>query len=77
MRSSTFGVVLISRGGDCLGASATTAGFSTTLSVVLEEEGVLVGAFLRGPRARPFVICVSCGPGSVGSEAEVLILAVR
>lgn len=45
--------------------------------VGLVAAGVVDGAFLRGPRARPFVICVSCGPGSTESVIDVLRLAVR
>ena len=58
--------------------------FSSALSSGSGADVVWVGAavdgaFRRGPRARPLVICVSCGPFSLASGlvVEVLILIVR
>ena len=49
------------------------AGFGSAARVPeAADEVVLVGAFLLGPRARPLVICVSCGPGVDGSVTVAL-----
>ena len=47
-----------------LGASALVALFSLVATAVAAP----VGAFLLGPRALFFVMCVSWGPGALGSE---------
>jgi hypothetical protein len=53
------------------------AGFVSSDAVVAASP--LEGAFLRGPLARPLVMCVSCGPefGASVLDVEVLLLTVR
>lgn len=62
---------------DGLGAISSLATKSALVSSdEAVDEGKLDGAFLRGPLARPLVICVSCGPESGASvfDVEVLML---
>lgn len=66
-------------GGDVTASVTGTWVLDTTGDLVGALEDVAEGAFLRGPRARPFVICVSCGPVSEasGMVVDVLMLTVR